>query len=385
MTTDAPLTVTRLTGPGVAALATVRVEGSAALEAVESRFRSHRGTSLAACPAEVFVVGVWRAGDDAAGEEVVVARRGDHVIEIHSHGGESAVQAILASLATAGARIEAWPAWAARSEGNAIAAEARIALAQVTTQEAATRLLVQYHGALQRELESIVRQLESGQTAPARQQLEQLRSTARWGLHLVEPFQIALVGPANAGKSSLLNALVGYERAIVFDQPGTTRDVLSASSAIAGWPVQFSDTAGLRTTSEVIEQAGIELTRQAASRADLILVCLAKDQPDEDWLREIPGASTVRVGTKSDLPGESPHRVDIETSARGALGIETLIAAIEHSLLGEAPQASAALLFTRRQLAAIDSALQALLAGNASGAIEKLRGIGRAADSSELA
>ena len=75
-----------------------------------------------------------------------------------------------------------------------------------------------------------------------------------------------LAGRPNVGKSSLTNALLGYTRSIVFDQPGTTRDVVTATTAIDGWPIEFSDTAGLREGSEPLEAAGIERAASAWPR-----------------------------------------------------------------------------------------------------------------------
>ena len=79
------------------------------------------------------------------------------------------------------------------------------------------------------------------------------------------------VGAPNVGKSSLINALAGYERAIVSAMPGTTRDVVTVTTAIDGWPVQLSDTAGFRDTQDELESAGIELATLALSRAEVVM------------------------------------------------------------------------------------------------------------------
>ena len=84
------------------------------------------------------------------------------------------------------------------------------------------------------------------------------------GRHLLTPFDVVLAGPANVGKSSLINALVGYNRAIVYDAPGTTRDVITAETAIDGWPVTLSDTAGLRDSDDPLEMAGVQTAQCAA-------------------------------------------------------------------------------------------------------------------------
>ena len=90
----------------------------------------------------------------------------------------------------------------------------------------------------------------------ARQQIEALLAHAATGLHLIRPWQVVVAGRPNVGKSSLINAIAGYQRAIVHSTPGTTRDIVGVQTAMDGWPVEISDTAGLRETGEKIEQAG---------------------------------------------------------------------------------------------------------------------------------
>ncbi len=104
---------------------------------------------------------------------------------------------------------------------------------------------------------------------------------ARWpiGSHLVEPWRVVLAGPPNVGKSSLVNALVGYQRAIVYDAPGTTRDMVTAITALEGWPVELCDTAGLRSSREAIEAEGVRLARQAAAAADALVLVFSAQEP----------------------------------------------------------------------------------------------------------
>ena len=87
-------------------------------------------------------------------------------------------------------------------------------------------------------------------------------------------WRVVIAGPPNVGKSSLINAMAGYERAIVSPLPGTTRDVVTLTTAIDGWPVQLADTAGLRASDDELESAGVKLAGAALAAADLvILVC----------------------------------------------------------------------------------------------------------------
>src|SRR5690606_34057111 len=142
---------------------------------------------------------------------------------------------------------------------------ARQALERATTERVALVLLDQWQGALERQCESILARLRAGEVDVAAQQLERLSSTWQVGRWLTRPARIVLTGPPNVGKSSLVNRLVGYERAIVFDEPGTTRDVVTATTAIDGWPVVLGDTAGIRDATGELEQAGIALARDAVA------------------------------------------------------------------------------------------------------------------------
>ena len=91
------------------------------------------------------------------------------------------------------------------------------------------------------------------------------------GTHLTTPWRVVLTGRTNVGKSSLINALAGFERAIVSHQPGTTRDVVTTVTAIDGWPVQLADTAGLRISDDELETAGVRLAVETVQSADLII------------------------------------------------------------------------------------------------------------------
>src|SRR5262249_52036087 len=125
-----------------------------------------------------------------------------------------------------------------------------------------------------------------------------------FGAKLLSGWEVALAGPPNAGKSRLLNALAGHERAIVAETPGTTRDVGRVRTACAGWPATFADTAGLRETDHPIEAAGIAGARAAHAQADLVLLVLDRSMPLEQTHRELLTAyeKALVVANKCDLP-----------------------------------------------------------------------------------
>ena len=225
------------------------------------------------------------------GEEIVVCRTRAERVEIHCHGGDVAAAAIIASLVERGCQQIEWQQWVRASEPDAIAAAARIALARAPTARVASILCDQHAGALRAALDAIDAQIARGELTAARAGVDRL--LARWelGRRLVEPWRVVLAGPPNVGKSSLINALVGYERAIVHSTPGTTRDVVSAATAFDGWPVELSDTAGLRSSVEPLETAGMGLARGAMQVADLVVLVrdASKSPSDEERRWHNPG------------------------------------------------------------------------------------------------
>src|SRR5205814_586923 len=129
--------------------------------------------------------------------------------------------------------------------------------------------------------------------------LQRLEALIPLGQHLVEPWRVVIAGAANVGKSSLMNALAGYTRSVVSPIPGTTRDVVTLRLAIDGWPIEMTDTAGVRQASSDLEQQGIERGRAAVKAADLRIWLVDGSTepvfPDEpnDWCMVI---------NKTDLP-----------------------------------------------------------------------------------
>ncbi|SDC91459.1 tRNA uridine-5-carboxymethylaminomethyl(34) synthesis GTPase MnmE [Belnapia rosea] len=177
------------------------------------------------------------------------------------------------------------------------------------------------------------------------------------GERLREGLTVAILGAPNAGKSSLLNALVGREAAIVSARAGTTRDVVEVRLDLGGIPVTLADTAGLRDTLDDIEVEGIRRARQRAEEADLLLLVFAADQPlDVDtlaWRR--PDALVVM--NKSDLGGPPAGFDGLMVSARSGAGLETLRARLEYEAVARAGSTAETLLTRPRHRAALQEAI----------------------------
>lgn len=356
-----PTRVALLTPPGRGALAVVGVAGPQALGLVAERFIP-RGGPLDARPAGAIVFGRWRA-DDSPGEDLVVVLRRPDTIEVHCHGGLAASEAVITSLEQRGAVRQPWPEWLLAAREPGIALEAREALAWVGGPKAARILCRQLAGCLQGELDRISGMRSAARHAEVALAVVRLLRAARVGLRLTRPWRVVLAGRVNAGKSSLVNAVAGHARAIVADEPGTTRDLVETRVVLGGWEVDLVDTAGWRTGPDDVarlgdtERAGIARAAAACAAADLVLhVVDAREPPAEvRW----PGAAGVRrllVRSQADRAAAAKAADDdaIVTSAVTGLGIERLAARIVRELVPEEeddPELLAgAVPFTRRQL-----------------------------------
>lgn len=203
---------------------------------------------------------------------------------------------------------------------NRIAAEIRKSL---TTIEALTDF--------SEELGEISIEDKAAGAVRGQQLIEEFLATEGFARTLREGVRIVIAGQPNAGKSSLLNALLKEERAIVTEIPGTTRDTIEEQASIAGIPVRMIDTAGLRDSDDVVEQIGIERTRTAMAASDLIIylydASVGFQSADEDQLGTFAERAIV-AAAKSDLVTETPSR-GIPISSRFGTGLDALIAEME--------------------------------------------------------
>lgn len=352
-----------LTPKGRGAVAVIAVAGPSASSAVGHYFLAANGRALVEQAIGRIVFGRWGQVD---GEEVVICRRTVDVVEVHCHGGVVASAAIVDDLRESGCRLIEWSDYLADVEADPISVAARRALADVTTERTAAILLDQYRGATRAaiaEIERLAGSSEVHDRCRAQQLTEELLARASLGRHLTAPWRVVIAGQPNVGKSSLINALLGYERAIVVDTPGTTRDVVTALTAFDGWPVELADTAGLRATSDLVEAAGVERARVQIADADLILlvfdVSASWSSADEALVECFPAALVVH--NKIDLAEASGSRpAGLRVSATTWQGLAELERAIVTQLVPDPPRPGDAVPFARDQVETLQ-ALQARL------------------------
>ena len=260
---------------------------------------------------------------------------GEDVAEVCLHGGLAVVARALDAILAAGARAARPGEFTERAfllgKLDLVEAEAVRELIEARTHEAARASARRLSGRLSRRLEGVREELvraaaelaatidfaeDVGEAvlpetpvrlAAAVDELARLAATGRRGRLLNEGARVVLLGPPNAGKSTLFNALVGSDRAIVTEVPGTTRDTLDAAIDVEGVPVSLVDTAGLRDTAERVERIGVERARAAAAEADAVLFVF---DAAEGWpsgadaaLAEVGGPRVLRVANKIDTAG----------------------------------------------------------------------------------
>ena len=287
---------------------------------------------------------------------------GEDSCEVHLHGGPAVQAAVAEALVAAGARPAEPGEFTLRAFLNGRIdlpqAEAVRDLIDATTLYQARIAALQTCGSVSRRLAPVKHQLlelisllEAGidfaeddisvaplaeilrRLDPLLRQTEALARSFAFGNLVRTGFSLAIVGPPNAGKSSLFNALLRQDRAIVTPIPGTTRDLVSETMEFAGIPVRLVDTAGIRHTGELIEQLGIERSYQAMSDADLTLVVLDGAAIRSAADRELIGTARTQgrclvVLNKSDLPGCVAEAGELRVSALKGEGLVELREAV---------------------------------------------------------
>jgi tRNA modification GTPase len=358
---------------GEGGLAVIRVSGTRAFEIADRSFRPGRAGAPqpSAAPSHTLHHGHIVRDGTAVDEVLLAVMRGPHTytcentIEISCHGGLLPAKAVLDTMLAAGARMALPGEFTRRAFLNGrldlAQAEAVVDLIHSRTELALRAAGEQLAGKLSQRINQLRDELvktlahieahidfPDEDIAPAtRGQLverlqrgvefmDALLRTAVEGQLLRRGIRAAIIGRPNAGKSSLLNQLLGHDRAIVSHMPGTTRDTIEETANIRGVPVVFIDTAGLRESGDEIELEGIRRSRESLGRAELILQVLDASEPltaeDERFLQEFSGKKRIVIRNKVDLPvklGLQPFPTTVDISCATGQGIEALKDAIK--------------------------------------------------------
>jgi tRNA modification GTPase len=331
------------TAPGRAALAVVRLSGSGAFKVAARVIAGFRAT-----PPRRATLATFHAADGTAIDRGLytvfpgpASYTGDDLVELSCHGGLAVPARLVAALEAAGARPAHPGEFTRRALLNGkldpIQAEAVGDLVDATAPAQARAALAQLEGGLSRRLAALREGLleieallgydidfpeEDDGPVPGERiaralddvacRVDRLLATAPAGERLREGALLVLAGRPNAGKSSLFNALLGSDRALVTEIPGTTRDAIEAHTDFLGWPVRLMDTAGLAATGDRLERLGMELSRRYRSAADLVLLCVeAGRAPGADEAAVAAERPTVVVRTKVDLAAAGPEEIGV--------------------------------------------------------------------------
>ena len=295
---------------------------------------------------------------------------GEDVVELQGHGGPVIQNALLGRLLELGAIAAKAGEFSMRAFENGkldlVQAEAIADLIDATSQAAARSAVRSLQGAFSTKVNHVLEQLihlrlhvEAAIDFPEEEidfladgkilnlldgvtaAVNQVQQSARQGQLLREGLQVVIAGKPNAGKSSLLNALAGIERAIVTDIAGTTRDVLHEKITLNGLPITLTDTAGLRETGDIVEKEGIRRAIKEIEQADLLLLVYDLSQGEdplklaqEYFAEHIEPKRLMLIGNKCDLMETTSHIEDfngfrhIMVSAKQETGVQALIEAI---------------------------------------------------------
>ncbi len=346
---------------GVGGISVIRISGDNAINIINKIFTKN----LADVKSHTVHYGFIKVGDEYIDEVLVTVMKapktftGEDVVEIGTHGGISVTNRVLDSCIMAGADIAEAGEFTKRAFINGridlARAEAVIDLINSDSKIAEQNAVNQLRGGLTRAIENIRTELvelaahmqvsidypdeDLEEITPddilkaiktSRDSVDGLIKTADDGRIIKEGIRTVIVGKPNVGKSALMNRLAGYEKAIVTDIAGTTRDMIEENISLGGIPIKLIDTAGIHDASEAVEKIGVERSVKSIEGADLVLVILdgSKSINDEDKLviKKTEHSKRIIIANKSDIGvADNTKKVaDVCISAKTGEGIEDL-------------------------------------------------------------
>ena len=328
------------TAPGEGGIGIIRISGEKSLQVANSIFKSISGKKIEEYNTRTLIYGHIVDNDKVIDEVLVAFMKGpnsyttEDVIEINCHGGFISVKKILELILSKDVRLADQGEFTKRAFLNGridlAQAEAIIDVINAKTDMAHTVAQSQLEGSLSKKIkdlrfnvteilaqitvsldfpdedvEHITYNTLKEKTIALQKEINKLYDTSESGKILRDGLKTVIVGKPNVGKSSLLNAILGENRAIVTDIPGTTRDVIEEFVNIKGIPLKIVDTAGIRETEDVVERIGVEKSREFFSAADLSIVVLdssrSLDPEDMEILESVQPNKTIVLLNKTDL------------------------------------------------------------------------------------
>ena len=386
------------TGQVICAIGIVRISGPDALAVLDRVFTPIAGAPMSLRQDRQLVLGKLTAPDGAVLDQCLatVSRgpnsyTGEDTAELQCHGSPVVLRQALESLFAAGARQAKAGEFTRRACLNGrmdlTQAEAVIDLIDAETPQIAVNAAAQLDGAIRRKTDGVYDELTSvcshyhavidypdediepftlagyeSTLSAAEERLGRLLATFRRGTVLKNGVPCAILGRPNAGKSSLLNAILGYDRAIVTDIPGTTRDTIEEKAVLGGVLLRLLDTAGLRDTDDPVEKEGVVRARSAAENAHLVLAVLDGSMPltaeDETVIATAKAAPKhIILQNKSDLPAAWSMEDTVSVSALTGTGLEELEKTVAALLADDDPVPAGETLTNPRQADAVGRAL----------------------------
>lgn len=328
------------TAPGEGGIGIIRISGEKSLQVAQSIFKSKSGKMIKDYNARTLIYGTVVDNEKVIDEVLVAYMKGpnsytaEDVIEINCHGGFISVKKILELILSKGVRLAEAGEFTKRAFLNGridlSQAEAIIDVIKSKTDMAHEVAQSQLEGSLakkikdlrmnvtevlahlevsidfaEEDVEEITYQTLEEKALELRNEIKKLYDTAESGKILRDGLKTVIVGKPNVGKSSLLNSILGENRAIVTDIAGTTRDVIEEFVNIKGIPLKIVDTAGIRETEDVVEKIGVEKSRESFSTADLVIMVLdvsrKLSEEDMEILESLKNKKTIVLLNKMDL------------------------------------------------------------------------------------
>jgi tRNA modification GTPase len=397
---------------GQGGIGIVRLSGRDSIRIADKIFRSSKKRKLRQTSSHRIVLGhvIDPARKEIVDEVLVSVMRApktytkEDIIEINCHGGAVPLRRILEIVLSAGAKPASPGEFTQRAFLNGridlAQAEAVLDVINSLTVQSQRAAVQQLRGSLSRKIEGIRDSLTDlaafveayidfpeedieppslkemkKMAARIRRPLKKLIDGSRYGLILREGLKTAIAGRPNVGKSSLLNALLEHDRAIVTEMPGTTRDIIEEHLNIQGLPVRIMDTAGIRDVKNLAEKEGVKRSLRTMEDAGLVLVVLdgsrALHATDRELIKKSHPENTIFVINKSDLPlkisasalnelkigkGDMQRRT-LKISAKNGTGIEKLKEKIVNTALHGTADTSAGIVTNTRHVHALEKAL----------------------------